>query len=462
VTFPIRARLTVWYTLLLAGILVVVGTFLLVRLRSDLVAGIDDSLATRAAQIALGLRPGCEGEFTDVSAASLQGLPQGESGAQLLSPDGKLLESSGDPIAQHPLLTPSELQRVLAGNGLKTTIARGPDAESFRTLAVGAPSGCDAVVVVATSLDEVERSAQRLLILMEIGIPIAVAAAAAGGWWLAGLALRPVSRMTEEAAAIGPDRLEERIEVPRTSDEIQRLATTLNSMLDRVQAGVDEKRRFVSDASHELRTPLAIMRSELDVSLRDPALLPREREALSSAAEEIDRMSTMVENLLALARMDEGAVRLDRRPTDLLEVASSVVDSMRALSDSAHIRLELSGERVDAPVDREGVAQVLTNLVSNAIRYSGADGRVVVGTWRNGHEAGVSVEDTGPGIPSDMRRRIFERFVRVDASRGSDRGGAGLGLAIAREILEAHGGRIWIESGDDRGSIFLIAFPAEI
>ena len=302
---PIRARLTLWYALLLALILVAVGAFLLVRLRADLVGGVDDSLDTRAAQISLGLENGCEGEFKDVSDASLRGLPQGESGAQLLGPDGSVMESTGDAITARPLLTLPELHQVLGGERQRMTIVPGPEGESFRTLAVALPSnGCPGALVVATSLDEVNHSVERLLVLMAVGIPVAVAAAAAGGWWLAGVALRPVSRMTAEASAIGPDRLDERIDVPRTSDEIQRLASTLNSMLDRVRTGVEEKRRFVADASHELRTPLAIMRSELDVSLRNPNLARSAREVLTSSVEEVDRMSGVVENLLTLARMD--------------------------------------------------------------------------------------------------------------------------------------------------------------
>jgi len=458
VSLPIRARLSLWYSLLLCVILVSVGAFLLVRLRSDLVGGVDDSLSTRAAQIALGMGSGCNGAFTDISSASLRGLPQGESGAQLLAPDGAVRYSSGDPITNDALLNASELDRALGGERLRKTIVRGPDAESFRTLAVSLPS-CRAVVVVATSLDELERSAHRLFTLMEFGIPVAVAAAALGGWWLAGAALRPVSRMTAEAASIGPESLDERIDVPQTNDEVQRLATTLNSMLDRVRAGVEEKRRFVADASHELRTPLAIMRSELDVSLRSDDLSPPAREVLSSSVEEVDRMSATVENLLLLARMDEDGMWLDRRRVDLLEVASVIVEQMRPLSENDEVSLDLEGPSVTIPADRERVEQVLTNLVGNAIRYSGPGGEVRVSTWRNGREAGLSVSDTGPGIPNAMRSRIFERFVRVDASRGSDRGGAGLGLAISKEIVDAHGGRIWLEPQNGRGSTFVIALP---
>jgi two-component system, OmpR family, sensor histidine kinase CiaH len=243
---------------------------------------------------------------------------------------------------------------------------------------------------------------------------------------------------------------------PQSSDSPSLLSATAAR-----QAAQAWQRQFVADASHELRTPLAIMRSEIDVGLRNPGLPPTAREVLESSVEEVDRMSATVENLLTLARMDEGGMQLDRRPTDLREVARSVLDSMRSLSEPSQVGLDLEGEPVAVSVDRERIEQVLTNLVGNAIRFSGTGGVVRVSTWRNGHEAGLSVQDTGPGIPSSMRSRIFERFVRVEAARGSDSGGAGLGLAISKEIVEAHGGRIWIESGDRRGSTFLIALPTE-
>jgi signal transduction histidine kinase len=172
-------------------------------------------------------------------------------------------------------------------------------------------------------------------------------------------------------------------------------------------------------------------------------------------------MSGVVENLLTLARLDESGLQLVREPTDLLDVANSVADSMRSISTTAHVELDVAGDPLDVPIDRERIEQVLTNLLGNAIRFSGSGGAVRVTTWRNGSEAGLSVRDTGPGIPSSMRTRIFERFVRADAARGSERGGAGLGLAISREIVEAHGGRIWIEPNTDRGSTFTFALPVE-
>jgi len=445
---------------ILGVILAAVGGFLLVRLRADLVAGVDDTLSTRAAQIALGLGNGCEGEFQDVSDASLVGLPQGESGAQLLGVDGSVRESSGDPVTRRPLVTGAPLADALAGDPVRQTLMVGTDTEPFRILAVALPAGsCRGVVVVATSLDEVDRSVHRLLILMLVGGPAALCAAAAGGWGLSRRALSPVARMTAEAAEIDAGRLDERIEVPGPADEIGRLAVTLNTMLDRVQAGVESKRRFVADASHELRTPLAIMRSELDVSLLDATLDPSAREVLSSARDEAERMSVTVENLLALARLDEDGIALSLEDVDLAASARSAVDAMRPLAEARSVRLSVAGVPAIVHADEERIARVLSNLLANAITYSPAGGEIDVTSWRRDEETGVSVRDHGPGIPAPMVSTIFDRFVRTDGARASDTGGSGLGLAIAKEIVEAHGGRIWVESREGAGATFSFAVP---
>jgi two-component system, OmpR family, sensor kinase len=221
VSMPIRARLTMWYLGLLAVVFLVLGGFLILRLHAGLIHGLDDGLATRAAQISLGLQGGCEGEFQDVSDASLVGLPQGESGAQLLGPEGKVLESAGDTAAERPLLSADQVRSVSGGAALQGTFHTGPDDEAFRMLAVALPSGaCSGVIVVATSTEEVARSVRELLIQLSIGVPIALLITGIGGWWLAGRALAPVARMTREADTIGIERLDERIDVPAASDEV--------------------------------------------------------------------------------------------------------------------------------------------------------------------------------------------------------------------------------------------------
>jgi heavy metal sensor kinase len=444
---------------LLALVLLVLGGFLTLRLRAGLVAGLDASLATRAAQISLGLRNGCEGEFQDVSGASLVGLPQGESGAQLLSPHGAVLESTGDPAADRPLLSPGEVRSVTAGAGVRRTIRTGTDQEEFRVIAVALPSDtCPGVVVVATSTDGVRRSVRELLIQLSIGTPIALLVAGLGGWWLAGRALAPVARMTRKADQIGIERLDERIEVPGASDEIQRLAVTLNAMLDRLEHGVEDKRRFAADASHELRTPLAVMRAELDVSLLDPDLSSGAREALESAQEEVERMRSIVENLLLLARADDGSLELLLTPVDLAAVTGAVTQNASALARPKHVALTTDGPSATVPGDRVQIEHVVMNLVNNAIRFSPHGGSVSVTTWTRDGGAGCTVDDEGPGVSPDVAGRIFGRFVRGDAARPND-GGTGLGLAICSEIVAAHGGRIWVDARPAAGGSFSFWLP---
>jgi heavy metal sensor kinase len=401
------------------------------------------------------------GVFQDVSDASLVGLPQGESGAQLLASDGTVKESTGDPAAEQSLLSADQIAAIERGGTLHETVRAGTDGEPFRVLGVQLPStACPGVVVVATSTDEVTRSVRELLVQLSIGLPIALAVAAVGGWWLAGRALAPVARMTREADTIGIEHLDERIDVPTASDEIRRLAVTLNAMLDRLERGVEDKRRFAADASHELRTPLAVMRSELDVSLRDADLPATARETLESAQEEVERMREIVENLLTLARADDGSLELLRSDVDLTEVVSAVTGDASALARPKDVTLAADGESVSVRADRARIEQVVTNLVGNAIRFSPSHGQVRVSTWSRDDGAGCTVTDDGPGVSPELAGRVFDRFVRGDAARPSD-GGSGLGLAICREIVAAHGGRIWVDVRPGAGASFSFWLPAD-
>ncbi|MDP9341471.1 MAG: heavy metal sensor histidine kinase [Actinomycetota bacterium] len=460
-SFPIRARLTAWYVVLLAAILAGLSAFLLLRLRSDLVAGVDRSLDARAAQISLGYQGGGEGEFQDITDATLIRLPQSEHGAQILSARGQVVETSGDPVAEAPMLDQATLNRVLDGQRVRVSAPLGADRERFRLLAVPAPKRPRSeVLVVATSLDDVDGSIHRLLVLLLTAGPAVLAVAAAVGWWLARKALLPVARMTQQAATIGIERLDERIAVPAVEDELARLARTLNAMLDRLERGVERTRRFVADASHELRTPLAVMRSELEVSLRSDDLSPAAREVVESSAQEVERMGRLVENLLTLARLDERRLQLHRVPLDLRELAAAVAAELEPLAAGKGVAVMVGGLEAVVEADRERLHQAVSNLMDNAIKYTGRGGEVRVSAWRDGAEAGIAVIDTGRGVDPESLPRIFDRFFRSDPARSRAEGGAGLGLAISREIVQAHGGRIWARSEVGSGSTFSLALPA--
>jgi two-component system OmpR family sensor kinase len=458
VNLPIRARVTIWYVALLAGLIAVLGVFVVIRLRSDLITGVDASLDTRAAQIALGYQGKGEGEFQDVSDTSLRGLPGGESAAQLLNARGSVLETSGDPSADAPIIGQSEISATVQGGPVRGLESLGADGEPFRYLATTLPGSPGNVVVVATSLDTVNASVSHLTVLLLLAGPAVLLVAAIGGWWLAGSALAPVARMSRQASGIGIAHLDERVDVPSTADEIHDLAVTMNDMLERLERGVQHQRRFVADASHELRTPLAVMRSELEVSIRDPQLAPEARQVLASVQQEVEGMGATVDDMLMLARADEGQLVLIRESIDLREVASDVRDALANMAGSAHVDVQVEGSAALVVADRRRIEQVVRNLLANAIRYVGAGGHVVVDTWANDGTAGCLIRDDGPGIPATALPHIFDRFYRVDAARTG--AGSGLGLAICREILMAHHGAIRVESESGKGSEFVFTLPS--
>jgi len=460
---PIRGRLTLWYVGLLAVILVVVGAFLILRLQTGLLAGVDQNLNDHANEIAVDLQGGNR-SFENLTTSSLRALSRGAFAAQLESASGTVLKSTDDPTGRVPMIdadTRAAVLRTAAPEHLTSRL--GPERARFRVLAVPYQhNGATNVLVVARSLVDVDESVRRLRLLLALAVPVAVAGAGAGGWLLARKALLPVDRMTRKAEVISADRLQERVAVPRSRDELGRLAETLNDMLNRIERGVQEQQRLVADASHELRTPLAVMRSEIDVCLRARDLPEEEaREVLSSVGEEVERMSRILDNLLTLARIDEGRLDLLCAPERLDEMVSEVLAKLRPIAQAKGISLEVEGEPAEILADGPRFELVITNLVDNAIKYTGPGGTVRVAVWRDPHEAGITVRDTGPGIGADALPHLFDRFYRADAARSRSAGGSGLGLAIAKEIVTAHGGRLWASSELGQGSSFSLAMPLE-
>jgi heavy metal sensor kinase len=458
---PIRARLTAWYVLVLALVLVALGAFVVTRLRTDLTAEVDRSLRAAAGQIAFGYRAEGAPELRDVTRTVLPGPRDRGSGAQVLDRAGHVVLSDGDRALAAPLIDRATLARVLAGEEVVASRRAGSPPEHLRTVAVPVRrlDGPQALVV-AESLADVDSAVHRVLVLLLVGGAAALAVIGLGGWWIARKALRPVGRMTARADRIGIDDLSQRIAVPRARDEVGDLARTLNAMLDRLEGGVAQRERLVADASHELRAPLAAMRAELEVSLRHDPLDDDARAVLASVLDEVLRMGRIVDNLLTLAQADEGRLELLAAPQELGAIAERAVRAQRAAATVAGVGLELDGEGVTVEADGDRLGQVLANLLDNAIRFAPEGGHVRVHLWSGANEAGLTVSDDGPGVPSVARERIFERFAREDPARGRS-GGAGLGLAISREIVRAHGGRIWVQEHEPRGSTFVVALPLE-
>jgi heavy metal sensor kinase len=457
VSLPIRARMTLWYVALLAAIIAAVGAFLVVRLRADLTAELDRRLNPALDQIALGYHEEGAPELPDISGTVLSG----ESAAsQVLATDGTVAAHYGARVAGAPMLRPAELHAVLA-DGVRIDRSATLGAHRWRVVArASTRKGAPVAVVAAESTAPIDRSVHRLIVLLLIAGPAALAATAAGGWWLARRSLRPIQRLTDEAALIGIDRLADRLPEPATHDEVARLAATLNTMLARIEAGVEEQHRLIADASHELRSPLAAMRAELDVSLRADHLDPQAAAVLRSARAEVDRLSRTVDGLLTLAQADQGALDLELGPVDLATVAEETAHRLQSLAADRSIDLRTSLDPAPVRGDPGRLAQAVANLLDNAIKYSPAGGAVVVSTATDGAHARLDVLDEGPGIPPDARERVFDRFARLDASRTQATGGAGIGLSLVQEIARAHGGRASTEPGPRGGSRFSLVLPS--
>jgi heavy metal sensor kinase len=459
VSFPIRTRLTAWYAAVLAVVVVTLGAYLVVRLRSDLQAAVDRDVRQGAATVAGAYAAQGTNEFLEVAETA---LPSGGSAAQVLDADGRVLLTYGDVVSARQMVPAAVRAGAVAGRTELLTVRLGNSEQRFRAMAVPVRRlGRREVVVAAETLANVERSVDRVIVLLLFAGPAALAATALGGWWLARKALLPVERMISQAEDIGIDHLAERIAVPRAQDEIGHLAVTLNAMLDRLERGVDEKHRLIADASHELRTPLAVMGAELDVTLRGGELTHDARAVLQSVREEVGRMGRTVDNILTLAEVDEGRLGLLPQRVGIRDAIDAAVRPLQPLADAKRLQLDVGGTGCQAQADPHRLHQAISNFVENAIKYTHPDGHVRVTAWCSAEEVGVTVADDGPGIPPEACAHIFDRFYRVDGSRGRDNGGSGLGLAICREIAGAHGGRVSVDSEEGAGSTFTLALPRD-
>jgi heavy metal sensor kinase len=316
-------------------------------------------------------------------------------------------------------------------------------------------------VVLLAGLEEVDRELARLLRVLVLSVPVALAVAGGCSYLLARKALTPVKRLHRLAAEITIDRLDRRLPVGNAGDEVGQLSQTINAMIGRLEQSVAEIRRFTADASHELRTPLTAIRTEAEVALSKPMDAAGYHQLLESILEECERLTSLTEQLLALAREDAGLIRPDADPIDIPELLEDVVRTMRPLAEAKGLRLHLEGN-VGGTVcgDASRLRQVFLNLLDNAIKYT-PRGAVAVRCEQAGGKIHVTVRDEGIGIPPEHVPRVFDRFYRVDKARSRELGGTGLGLSIAKTIVTAHGGRIDLTSTPGRGTTCTVTLPAE-
>lgn len=438
----VRVRTTLVATAVVGAALAVGAVGIVTLLHRSQISNVDAAVRLRARDVALLAD---SGNLPRVLPASADDSTL----VQVVDPGGVVVTSSGNvegegPIASFPATPDGSPARTVGdlpvGGGGR-----------YRIVAVAAGPH---TVYAAGSLDAVEETTRRVARALTFGIPGLLVLVGGTTWFVAGRALRPVERMRAEVAEITERALYRRVPEPGTGDEVARLARTMNSMLDRIEAGADRQRRFVGDASHELRSPLASLKAQLEVALAHPQGADW-RATGTDALAEVERMERLVDDLLTLARSDAGTLSPRSVPVDLDEL---VLEEAARVELRGRVRVDrsrVSGGRVVG--DPDHLRRIVRNLLDNAERHA----ETTVTVELNGTDSAVRlvVADDGPGIAPADRERVFERFTRLDDARGRDAGGSGLGLSITRDLVLAHGGDIQV-APSPRGARFEVTLPS--
>jgi two-component system OmpR family sensor kinase len=448
---PIRLRVTLAFTIVMAILLTALGLYVYSRFETELSEQIDQSLRSHGDDIASLVARKDLSKSTSL-------LGREESFAQVLTSDGAIYATT-DQLANRPQLTPAEAAQAAQASFIVTRPHVRSITGEARLLARPAHArGRTFVVVVAASLDDRNESLANLRTILLIGGPVALLLASLAGYAVSGTALRPVEAMRRRAAAISAAEPDQRLPLPEADDELRRLGETLNQMLGRLEAALERERTFVDDASHELRTPLALHKTELELALRYAKTPEEMRAAIASAIVEVDRLSALAEDLLVLARSEEGKLALHLRKVQVADLLGGVRERFASRIDGSGRSLVVkpaNGLTIDG--DPVRLEQALTNLMENAIEHG--CGEITVRAGEADGDVEIHVEDRGPGFPPDFLDRAFERFSRPDQARGGE--GTGLGLAIVEAIARAHRGSAHAANRDGSGADVWIELPAE-
>jgi len=448
----LRLRFALWVAALLLAALAVFGAYVYFSMARGLSIAVDEALALNASQVIAGLNIE-NGQLT---------LPENlieppdnadlrtQTVIRILSLNGQVLQSSGSsslPLPDPTVASPVFITWIDPASEQSMRIYSAPVTDDNRLLAV---------VQVARSLEAEHETLQRLLTTLLLGSPLLALFAALGGYFLAARALAPIDAITRAAAHISAADLSARLNLSPNDDEVGRLAATFDDMIARLDDSFRRERQFTADASHELRTPLAAMQAILSV-IREHRRTPQEYEqALDDLSEETVRLGSLTQDLLLLAReQKQAAIRHD--PVVLSSLLTDVADSLRPLAEAKGLALRVQvPEGLTLTGDMDALIRLFVNLLDNAIKYT-ERGEITLAARSEADELIVEVTDTGIGIPPEHLPRIFNRFYRVDPARSA--GGAGLGLAIARQIAQSHGGRLEVRSAPGAGSTFTIRLP---
>ena len=440
---PIRVRLTLAFALVMATVLAATGLFVYLRFQAELDSSLDQGLRSRAdeasALVSVAAGPG---------AAEIDRLAdQDESFTQVVGPRGDVIVGT-PPVDRRRVLSRAQLAEARR-RPLLVDVDPPPGLEGqVRVLARAQGSDENARIIVAgASRDDRDEALASLLTVLATGGPVALLLASLAGYGLASAALRPVDSMRRRAAEISRLDSGERLPVPAARDELTRLGQTLNQMLARLERSLERERGFVASASHELRTPLALLKGELELALREGRSPADLRAAIASAAEESDRLVQLAEDLLVLARADEGRLPVRAEPLAVDDLLATISRRFAGRAAEAGRRLAIdSPAGVAVEADRLRAEQALSNLLDNALRHG--EGAITLSVDAAGDRVRLHVSDEGPGFPPELLDTAFDRFTRADRARS--RGATGLGLAIVDAVARAHGGHAGASTRADR------------
>jgi two-component system, OmpR family, sensor kinase len=457
---PIRWRLTLYIALAIGAILLILGFVLFFLLRDALLSSVENTTRQRAENAASSIREGESLDDDDIEELTLDGvfvIVRDETGG-VLTETVDLPKGGGDPVSRRALETGEPASGTVQFSGEEPTYVY--------AVPVNPEDGRARVVEAGKSYEAAQEGIEALVAILAVGIGAAFVLSMGGAYLLARAALRPVETVTSTARSMGEEDLSKRLPVANPKDEIGRLATTINGLLARLEAAftrreeaLSRQRRFAADASHELRTPLTSISGH--ARMLDEWALEKDREtarrSVRAIRREAGRMRDLVESLLTLTRGDEGPP-LDVGRHDLGEIAQEAVETARNNADGRmSVEFIPPDQGIMATFDRGRILQVASILLDNAVKYTLEGGNVTVEVRGRGDRVELEVSDNGVGIREDDLPLIFERFHRADAARAED--GAGLGLSIARQIAEAHGGTIEATSKVGAGSAFVLVLP---
>ncbi len=464
-TLSVRARLTIWYTIVLCGVLVASGYALLVAQTRVSLLRLDAELAriSRAVGSVMSTELD-ERRDQDLTAAAVDtrdGLAVPGWTVAIASETGEVLAGTWT------LLPRAELRDVdigpwrADGGQTRTIMASVGECRIWRESMEH--DGSRFTVFVAAPLAPLARERAALREAAAILLPLALIVAALGGWWIGRRALDPLASMAMQATGISDRTPDARLTISNPGDELGQLGGAFNALLDRLAHALHAQRQFMADASHQLRTPVSVIRTAAQVTLgRSGRAEADYRESLAIVAEQSARLTRMVDDMFLLARADADGRPLERADFYFDELIGECARAVRVVADERQVRVDVAATpELLFRGDEALLRQMLTNLLDNAVSHTPSAGCVSIALRVEPGAIVLAVADTGSGIPPKDRERIFERFVRLDPTRRSGVGGAGLGLPIARWIAEAHGGTLTLDATTESGSRFMVRLPIE-